>query len=506
LLAEHPDIKAVLRAHVEEPIGVANKVLHQAQLDSNAEFIFLMDGTGTTIAASNYRDEVSFIGRNYSFRPYFTGALKKEETTFFAVGATTGIPGYFVANPVMHEGAVIGVVVVKFELAGLLDSWRVEPYRWVATDELGVVILSTTDELLYAPTRALSVEENAKIETQRNYTLTDTVVELRGNTALVKSALGESILLLQSQDAGVERWQLMLLLENSHLWRRALLYVLACIALLAIIGLFYRNLRAQQRLADSEKRYAMTLEQEVELRTEELRSAQESLISESNFAMLGRMSAAINHEINQPLASMRLNLATLRELTASQDVDIAEVRQIAIDTDRTTKRIGRVVTTLRNLTGSKRTVHSELSVSSMINDVVETVKRERPMMSACLSVTLSDEVQKLTGNEVLLQQALLNLLYNAFDAVIECPEPCVELGVAAVEGSVNFAVTDNGCGVSEAVADSLFKPFVTDETKKSGLGLGLTLVELISKDHGGKFGYRPATEHSGSVFTLSVPV
>ena len=111
----------------------------------------------------------------------------------------------------------------------------------------------------------------------------------------------------------------------------------------------------------------------------------------------------------------------------------------------------------------------------------------------------------------MLQQALLNLIYNAFDGVINQPDPMVLLSVRNIEKFIEFEVLDNGCGVSEAVAPNLFKPFVSDNTRKSGLGLGLTLAELIAHDHGGTLSYKPARptasdEVSGSIFILSIPL
>lgn len=506
LLTDHPDITAVLLQPSVSTVQRSNTVLLNAQTDSNAEFVFLLDPAGTTVAASNFQSAMSFVGRNYAFRPYFTSALQNREATFFAVGATTGIPGYFVANPVINHGQVIGVVVVKFELGGLLDAWQLEPYEWLATDEFGVIILSTVDDLLYLPTVQLADQTKTQIAQQRKYVLSEQArFSIAGDKGVLSRDQRLQSFLLQSRDATVEAWQLTLLVDMQRVWLRALLFVLAVSALLVIAGLIYRNLRAQQRLAASEKRYTMALEFEVQERTRELRQAQQSLISESNFAMLGRMSAAINHEINQPLTSLRLNLASMRKLIDQPDADEAEIRQTVVDTDRTTKRIGRVVTTLRNLTSQRRARHSELALPPLVNEVIETIKRERPNVSASLSVRVDSAVSRLTGNEVLLQQALLNLLYNAFDAVINVAEPAVELAVFSESNHVHMTVTDNGCGVSASVADSLFKPFVSDNTKKTGLGLGLTLVELIVKDHGGSLSYQPAVDQQGSVFTIALP-
>ena len=115
-----------------------------------------MDSRGVTVAASNSETEFSFVGKSYGFRPYFQGAIQGEQTTFFGVGATTGIPGYFIANPLYIDGLVIGVVVAKVGPQQLPTLWREKPEEVFLTDELGVVLLASTTELLYVPTMELS--------------------------------------------------------------------------------------------------------------------------------------------------------------------------------------------------------------------------------------------------------------------------------------------------------------------------------------------------------------
>ena len=108
------------------------------------------------------------------------------------------------------------------------------------------------------------------------------------------------------------------------------------------------------------------------------------------------------------------------------------------------------------------------------------------------------------GNEVLLQQALLNLLYNAFDAVLSEDNPIIQFTTTSVENQILFTVRDNGCGVPKELQENLFKPFVSDKKRTSGLGLGLTLAEVIAKDHNGSIGYAPING-SGSEFSLVLP-
>jgi len=513
VLSTHPHVVQVLQNKTPENLTNANQSLLQAQKTSRASFAFVMDSQGTTVASSNFQDAVSFVGVNYGFRPYFQQAMSSNQATFFAVGATTGIPGYFVANSVQIDGETKGVVVVKAELAGLFDAWRLSPYEWLALDELGVVILSTKNEFLYSATRKLTEQERQKISNDRRYIPAETS-QLEFNvesTSPFAAKSSDRAWYVQNRLLTTEAWQLILVVERSWLLIRALYYVLAIGSLLTIIALIYRNLLTQKRLATTEHRHAHELEIEVEERTRQLRSTQKALITESNFAMLGRMSAAINHEVNQPLASLRLNLASLRKVIDQPDANVDEVRQIVIDSDRTTKRIGRVVTTLRTMAGRKPAEHGYVHIDRLVTEVVETIQRERPSMSQVLKTEIANADLLVSGDEVLLQQALLNLIYNAFDAVLVRDKPSVFLDVYRRGESVALDVVDNGAGVSDEIEPALFKPFATDKGGGSGLGLGLTLAKMIADEHGGQLLYFPlrdsvTQESAGSVFALNIPL
>ncbi len=513
ILSAHPHVVQVLQNKTKKNLASANQSLLHAQKTSRASFAFVMDEQGNTVAASNFQDAVSFVGVNYSFRPYFQEAMRSDQATFFAVGATTGIPGYFVANSVRIDGVTKGVVVVKAELAGLFDAWRLSPYEWMALDELGVVILSTNNEYLYSATRKLSDDDKQRIITDRRYIPADTsqFSLTAESSSLLTGDGGSPLWYLQSRALSSEKWQLVLIVERYWLLVRAMYYVLAISSLLAIIALIYRNMLIQKRLAATEHRHAHELEIEVEERTRQLRSTQKELITESNFAMLGRMSAAINHEVNQPLASLRLNLASLRKVIDQPDANADEVRQIVIESDRTTKRIGRVVTTLRTMGGRKRTELARVPIDNLVAEVVDTLKRERPGMSEALETKIGTQGLLVSGDEVLLQQALLNLIYNAFDAVLVREQPRVTLEVYRRGDQVALDVTDNGAGVSEEIKPVLFNPFASDKGRNSGLGLGLTLAKMIADEHGGQLLYfalhdSVTKKSSGSVFALNIPL
>ena len=279
--------------------------------------------------------------------------------------------------------------------------------------------------------------------------------------------------------------------------------------------LLARTFRQTRRLARSEQRNARELERLVAERTEALQSAQRALISESNFAMLGRMSAAINHEINQPLASLRFDLATLRHLVAQKTASLDEIHQTIIDSDRTTRRIVRVIETFRSLARQGAGELTSLDAGRLVTEVADTVRRERPAAAASLSVTVpAGPGPFVAGNVVLLQQAVLNLLHNAFDATLGKQGAHVTLALLDELGPrTSIDVIDNGPGVDPAVRERLFEPFASGANDvvgarsgaAGGLGLGLVLARQIAFDHDGTLEYLSCAD-GGSHFRLSLPV
>lgn len=520
LLSEDVEIRKALSSPTSSAVLAANERLAHTQQNSGLDVAYLLDKSGLTVASSNWSDAVSFVGVSYSFRPYFKTAIKGRGATFFAVGVTSGIPGYFIAQPVVVNAEVLGVVVAKVELEVLVDSWSQLPYESVVTDEFGVIILSTREELLYTPTFSLRPEQVDQLNEERRYQLRKSTVEfIPGH--LAKRAkiddISSDIYFLFIQKLVHEPWQLLSLSNERGIQRRSMVLAIAIASLGLIAYLLTRLYQQQGRLVRSEQRHSLELEEKVLHRTKELETAQQRLISESNFTMLGRMSGAINHEINQPLASLRLNLASLRTMIQSPEADQKEIEQIVIDSDRTTKRIGRVISSLRSLAQKNESHFARFEVARLINEVHGTVRRERQAVSQHLSVDNIEINIFVLGDEILIQQALLNLLYNAFDAVLAVDKPLVSLSVKKVRGStlmatndqvpkdyVEICVQDNGPGISREVATTLFQPFATTRRKTDGLGLGLTIARQIALDHGGEL--RNTAEVAGCQFTLELPV
>lgn len=496
LLARDPRLTEALRD--QTGIDKLNHLLALTVKESEVSVAFVMNTAGTTIASSNFDTNVSFIGKNYAFRPYFANAMKGMRSTYFAVGATTGIPGYFISEPVRINDTVGGVVVIKLEPRELPFSWADEQTVTVLTDELGVPILSTNAEFLYRTTRKLNDTEFSQISEERRYPVsTDTGLQVVNSRLwTLESAEWPGRYRATSVLLSIEPWTLTVLTPFRSMVNRAVRNIAAVLGLITIAWLLYYAYRQQKVLAIERGRTAAKLEQLVEEKTRDLKQAQNALIAESNFSMLGKMSAAINHEINQPLASMRFDLATLRQILTNTNTPVAtssaedsDAQSVVVNLDRTAKRIARVIETLRVLPKQQKSTFTPVDIHSVIEQSVDTVITDRKQLSQHLNLNLGDLERGshvVHGNSVLLRQALLNLLYNALDALVHTDGEQYADILASIEGdNIKIDVRDSGNGIDPLVKAVLFEPFESSSGKAEGLGLGLTLARQIASLHGG---------------------
>ncbi|MFC6491283.1 cache domain-containing protein, partial [Nitratireductor sp. GCM10026969] len=170
LIADHAQIKALLRDPADPGLRArGNAYLKEINALLESSDIYVMRPDGETIAASNHDRETSFVGENFSYRPYFQEAMEGRRGRFFALGTTSLKRGYYFSAPVMVDGAVRGVVVFKIDIEPIEASWRGGDHEIIVTDPEGIVFMTGRPEWLYTGLLPLTPARLARTEASRRY-------------------------------------------------------------------------------------------------------------------------------------------------------------------------------------------------------------------------------------------------------------------------------------------------------------------------------------------------
>ena len=512
VLALDSDIRSLLRAPHDRQLRLAlNQRLERLNAAAGSTVLYLLDAQGETLVASNWRDWSSFVGNNYAFRPYFQNALREGGARYFAVGVTTGIPGYFLSHVVRDEdGSLIGVLVVKLELEELQREWVDQPGVLLVADSHQVAILSNRPAWRFRTLQALDDQARAELIDVRKYAeqalkpLPSRVHRyIDDETAWTRmdGPDGARDYLWQRMTLPDEGWTLHLLSDPGNLADARLSYRLAAAGVwmaFAFLLLFLAQRRKNQRLQAGIRE---RLEREVALRTAELRQAQEGLVHAAKMAALGQMSAALAHEINQPLTALQMQLGSLRLL-----LDSGRPEAVRDGLQRIDGLLQRMAALTGHLKTFARKTPAGLSERLCLGDVLEqALQLLAPRMRSEqveLRTQIDDEAEVL-GDAIRIEQVILNLLHNALDAMAESETRILLVRIAREGDSCLLSVEDSGGGIAEETLGRVFEPFFTTKPVGQGLGLGLAVSYGIVRDLGGTL--EAHNGELGAVFTLRLP-
>jgi signal transduction histidine kinase len=202
-------------------------------------------------------------------------------------------------------------------------------------------------------------------------------------------------------------------------------------------------------------------------------------------AIVGELSAALAHEINQPLAAILANARAAQLLVEANGAGSDELRGILADIAADDLRAGAVVHRVRGLVKKGESEAQMLSANEVVGEVLELARADLQHRGVGVSTRLGSPPPRIFGDRVQLQQVLLNLVMNASDAMSDTPrgERLLVVSTAADGGAARIEVRDRGCGIAPDALAMVFEPFVT--TKHDGLGLGLAICRSIVLAHGG---------------------
>ncbi|RVI85249.1 sensor histidine kinase [Sinorhizobium meliloti] len=532
LIADHDDVKElVTRPRDRRLRGAVNSYLKEINELLKSSDIYVITPDGNTIAASNYDGPTSFVGENFSYRPYFQDALKGDQSRFYALGTTSLKRGYYFGAPVRVGGEIRGVIVFKVDIETIEASWQGGEYRIFVSDPEGIIFMSGNPAWLYAGILPLTPDRLARTEGSRRYAdarlrpLPAVQSELSGHRLLRVSEGSEREYLALSHYMPDADWTVNVLTDTASVRTQALTTVAAvmlllCLAALAIAIIIQRRTRLRERILMQEQAQE-ELERRVEERTadlarvnsqieaeiaerrlteQQLRQTQADLIQAGKLAGLGQMSAALSHEFNQPLAAAKTYADSAALL-----IERGRTAEASDNIRRISGLIDRMASISRHLRNFARKPNEKLGpvrLDEVVRDTLEIVETRLKAAGAEMDIDIGDELAVLAGS-VRLQQVLVNVISNAADAVEGLDDRKLSVRAWREGGRAVLTVRDRGAGVAPAVAQRIFDPFYTTKGVGRGLGLGLSISYNIIKDFGGSL---TVSNHSegGAVFRIEL--
>ncbi|PYG32534.1 sensor histidine kinase [Pelagimonas varians] len=495
ILAQDPRYSDELDPSSVDP--KTNGRLRSLAEQANLEAIYLMDSSGLVLAASNSDELHTFLGQNYGFRPYFQDALQGQRSDYFAIGATSGRPGYFVAEPVIFaNGTHKGVAAIKLDVSKLQRSWESSKETVIAINKDGIVVLASNPKWLYRPINQLGPDErNAILESRQFGALTLEPLdwsEIDPN----RVTLDGNDFLIASGTADWREWTVLYLQPEKAILRKTLLATAifgSIITCLVGFATFLRSRRIEVALAASELRSGELTEA-----NERLELAQAELARSGKLAALGHLAASVTHELGQPISAFR------NHLTA------AEIGN-EISSPKTLANLNNLVNRMESITGQFRYFararadeKTDVKLLTILEEAEGLLKTE--IQTAGITVTRGNPFPQIEVNarQVQLEQAFTNLFKNAIHAVANVAAPQIAINVTQDEKNVMISVADNGPGLASATLADLQEPFFSTKPSGVGMGLGLAITTEIIKDHGGTLAL--GNPEIGAEFVVTLPL
>lgn len=515
VLVRDARIRALLKAEIK-PIRVNPHLEDYAH--AAGALIYVLDAEGTTVATSNWRDPASLLGHNYSFRPYFRDAISGQPGGYYTVGLQTRKPGFFLSYPVLDVGKAIGVVVVKIDLTGLQNMWQEGGESIIVSDAYGVIFMTSNSNWLYKSLRDLPLRTATRLrQTQYLEQGLETLDVLRQTTRQGNIlTLEDRRFLEQSRQLPDYGWRIhyltdMQIINNSVVTSSIVTAFTILLATLVLLYLRERRhkllSRQQAREAEAVKALNERLKEEIlqhQLTEEDLRRTQRELLQAGKLAALGRMSAAIAHELNQPVTAIRTFTASCGKFVERQQpIKVQEnLSLIAKLTDRMADITGQLKTFARKSKGSLESVDMVMIIKRVLRFMTPTLDRNGIRVITSLP---EPGIVMVTGNVIQLEQVITNLIQNGLDAMQSVEIRSLTILVERKKAEVTIDILDTGCGIAGQAMDSLFDPFFTTKEIGEGLGLGLSIIYGIIEDMQGTI-HAENRDGGGARFSIELPL
>lgn len=496
LLARDPGLTGALAA---QDYSQSSRRLIEFRDDIGAANLRLLDTDGRVVASTDRND----LGAAHGTSPYFVQALSSNETMFSSLQDDLGHTAFFYSRRIDLLGDTIGVIVVEVDLHKFLPRWARLADAVVLFDRDGQVILTTNPAWA-----GLSDEDlTRQIDNPGGLPLASGGFPLSTETLLA----GFSVMRQESQ-VDFQDWRLVSFVTYGTVRERvnAVLAVeVMGFAILLSLMFFLLSRQANHRSrrlareSDRLRRLNQRLQAEIaerERAERDLQVAELSLAQSSKLAALGEMSAAVSHELNQPLAAMKTYLAGARLLVQRERNDEALASFLRID--GLIDRMGKITRQLKAHARKDPNDVKRIDLRKCVTSALEMMSPQLTQSNARISHVLPDHPVYVMGDQVRIEQVIVNLVRNALDAGSDNAEPRVDIELSQSDVAT-LSVRDNGHGITDL--QNLFEPFYTTKAPGEGVGLGLAISSTIVKSMDGRLTARNGSD-GGAIFKIDLPI
>ncbi len=468
-----------------------------------AASLMLLDRDGRTVAATN-RER---LGEQHRNDAYFVEALRSNATVFTSQREEVGSFNFSYSRRIESQGQSIGVIVVEVDLAKFERAWAGISDAVLVTNSEGEIILAT-EPRWRGQTIATALERQPA----------DSAIEraIRATadwTALPADAYfqGEAVMRIEGR-IPFRGWNMVSFTTYASVRERVnavLALEIMGFAILLALAFYALSRKTALRMALFQRESAelralnQRLQREIAERErvqETLAVAEQTLAQSSKLAALGEMSAAVSHELNQPLAAMKTYLAGAKLLMRRNRAEEALAAFSRIDD--LIERMGGITRQLKSYARKGQEAFSPVNMGDALASSLSMMEPQLKSRKVKIAKILPEDKVLVMGDRMRIEQVMINLLRNALDATKTVSDPQLEIILASGE-TATLTIRDNGHGIEDL--DELFEPFYTTKQPGDGVGLGLAISSGIVNDLGGRLLARNA-EGGGAVFEMQLPI
>ncbi|UYV39295.1 ATP-binding protein [Rhodobacteraceae bacterium D3-12] len=468
-----------------------------------AASLMLLDRDGRTVAATDR----ARIGENHKPQSYFLDALRSNNTIFTVSERESGGYAFTYTRRVDYQAETLGVIVVEVNLLKFERAWAGISDAVLVTDSTGQIILATEP-------RWRGLTEEVALQREPVESAIERAIRTTANWSVLPAdayVQGEAVMRMEGRVA-FRGWKIASFTPYAGVREKVngfLALEIMGFAILLALAFYFLSRKTTSRMVFFQRESAdlralnARLQREIAERKKmqgQLEVAEQTLAQSSKLAALGEMSAAVSHELNQPLAAMKTYLAGARLLMRRARPDEALTSFARIDD--LIERMGAITRQLKSYARKGGEVLAPVNMSDALVSALSMMEPQLKLRKVEITRTVPDTQVMVLGDRLRIEQVIINLLRNALDATQGVDDPQIEILLAAGE-TATLSVRDNGYGIEDL--DTLFEPFYTTKQPGEGVGLGLAISSGIVNDLGGRLTARNAAV-GGAVFEMQLPI